>query len=168
MQFQYYYPFEEHKSRISFPNIPRIGGRLVFDVCLEELESISNPVKLVTYGVNENDYIILPDTIYQIQLKKRQVQVGSQLYEYFINVIRNGKGSWLSLAALNRKDYNNDPIHPVSEFLIECSNPAECILAVLGKTIIARKMVEYSRYKFANGVRTHEIEHCKTAYLEFD
>ena len=73
----------------------------------------------------------------------------------------------MSIAALNRKNNEGKPIHPVSEYLIEYSNFVECIFAVLGKTIVARETIEYSSYKIVNSIRANEIAYIKTAYLEF-
>lgn len=150
---------------IEFPAIPAIGGRKVSDATLTDLEHSNS--NLITYGINEGDILIFPDFIWQIELKKREIRPGGESYEYLLKVIRNGRGSWLSVCALNRKDHKNKPMHPVSEYLIECSNYAECVLAVLGKTIVAKKMVDYTRYKIENGIQTHEVEYSKTAYLEF-
>ena len=148
-----------------FPQIPAIGGRQVIEGSLKELEE--KGVSLVTYGVNENDIFVFPETLDQIEIKKRQIRPNSTSYEMLLKVVRNGKGSWLSVGVLNRRDHKFQPVHPVAESLSSCENDAELVKAMLGKTIKGEKMVDFTRNKFDNGVRLDEIETVKTAYLVY-
>ena len=148
-----------------FPAIPAIGGRKVEGATLKELEE--KGTTLITYGVNEGDVIVFPATEDQIELKKRQIRPNSDNYEMLLKVVRNNKGSWLSVGVLNRRDHKFNPVHPVAEALTGCANDAERVKEMLGTTIEAKKMVDYTRTKFVNKMRTDEIETAKVAYLTF-
>lgn len=148
-----------------FPVIPSIGGREVKSATLKDLEN--KGVSLVTYGVNDGDVIVFPETEDQIEIKQRQVRPGTDAYEMLLKVIRNGKGSWLSVGALNRRDNKFKPVHPVAESLQDCANDAERVKAMLGTTIKGNGMVEYTRTKFEGGVRTDQEETVKVANLVY-
>lgn len=148
-----------------FPDLPVIGGREVKEATLADLES--KGTTLVTYGVNEGDTIIFPETAEQIVIKQRQIRPNQDSFEMLLQVVRNGRGSWLSVGVLNRRDHKYQPVHPVAESLTDCANDAERVKAMLGKTIKGDKKVDYTRNKFVGGVRTDEIETVKVTYLVY-
>jgi hypothetical protein len=148
-----------------FPVIPQIGGRKVEDAQMSELAD--KGATLVTYGVNDGDTIIFPNTKEQIVIKKRQIRPGSDSFEYLLQVIRNGKGSWLSVGCLGRRDNKFAPIHEVAKSLTDCANDEERVYAMVNKTIVGKGKVTYTRNKFENGMRTDTVESVETTNLVY-
>lgn len=163
MRFEYHDPFG--KKSFELKELECVRHTVVEKISLEEAEEVPNG-KVDYISISEGDWVSFPDMIHQIKLRKITFPNGIVGY-YMVNTIRNCSGSWLCLSTLTKKNYNEEPIHPVSEYLMECSSLAEIILAMLGKTIVCNKMVEYTIYKYENGVRTNELRTVKSPYLEF-
>jgi hypothetical protein len=155
----------QSKKEFVTPELDLLGAD-VADVTLDELENVKSS-KPSVYTVHKLRYyyrISFPDSMSQLRLKK--IKTATDEYSYFVCVlVDNYTLSWMSIGSLyNICDYEGCPIkHSVSEYLEECTNDAERILAMLGKSIRPGEDIQYKAKRRFDGKLVDKV----TPHLEF-
>lgn len=125
------------------------------DATLEELER-QNTSSWDQRGLSPGYHVVFPQYLSQLILKKviTKWEQGERI-DYIVNVISKDRPCWINIGYLNFRDSRGKTIHPIANYLAECDNDAERLLAMLGKTVyISSAECDYIRVtdgEFAKG-----------------
>ena len=124
----------------------------------------------VSYGVQKGDVIEFPDSADDIIAVEQPVRADRPGKQRLLQVLKNGKYSWLSLGVLNRTDYNREPTCKFCAEMNELPNDLSRIEALFGKKIVCVGTVEKPFQKFdrQTGARIEgQSENRPTPVLEY-
>lgn len=102
----------------------------------------------VSYGVQKGDVVEFPDNENEVVAVEQPIRPGSQSKQRLLQVVKNGKYTWLSLGVLNRTDYNREPTCDFCAEMVDLPNDWARIEHLFGKKIKVTDMVEKSFQKF--------------------
>lgn len=142
----------------SVETVPVFGSRArqPQNLSLEVLKTTGET--FVTYGIRQGEVIEFPDTAADVVAVEQSIRAnddGKGPKQRLIQVLRNGKYSWLSLGVLNRTDYNREPTCKFCAEMNELPNDLARIEHLYGKKITCASVVEKPFQKFdrQTGVR---------------
>lgn len=126
----------------------------------------------VSYGINQGEVIEFPDNATEVVAVEQPIRVNDERSpkQRLIQVLRNGKYSWLSLGVLNRTDYNREPTCAFCAEMNELPNDLARIEHLYGKKITCTGKVEKPFQKFdrQTGARIEgQSEMRPTAVIEY-
>lgn len=141
--------------------IPAVFGehtRPAKEMTKEALKTTGQP--FVSSGIAVDESVNFPDTEDDIVVKEQPVAVGRTATQRLLLVDRidkagNHKPGWLSLGVLNRTDYHREPTCDFCAEMNKIDNDWDRIIALLGKTITCKKMVnkDFQRFDRQTGTR---------------
>lgn len=130
--------------------VPVFGSRArkPENLSLETLKTTGET--FVTYGIRQGDTIEFPDSAADVVAVEQPIRVNDENSpkQRLLQVLKNGKYSWLSLGVLNRTDYNREPTCKFTAEMNELPNDFARIEALYGKKITCTQMVEKPFQKF--------------------
>lgn len=128
----------------------------------------------VSYGVQKGDVIEFPDNadeVVAVEQPIRPGQTGANVpKQRLLQVMKNGKYTWLSLGVLNRTDYNREPTCDFCKEMVDLPNDWARIEHLFGKKIKVTDMVQKPFQKFDRQTGTRiegESENRSTPILEY-
>lgn len=126
----------------------------------------------ISYGINTGDVIEFPDNASEVVAVEQPIRANNPdgPKQRLIQVLRNGKYSWLSLGVLNRTDYNREPTCAFCAEMNELPNDLARIEALYGKKITCKTKVDKPFQKFdrQTGVRVDgQSENRPTPVIEY-
>ena len=126
----------------------------------------------VTYGIQQGDVIEFPDNAAEVVAVEQPIRANNPEgpKQRLLQVLKNGKYSWLSLGVLNRTDYNGEPTCKFCEEMNELPNDLARIEHLYGKKITCTTRVEKPFQKFdrQTGVRVDgQSENRSTPIIEY-
>ena len=124
----------------------------------------------VSYGVQKGDVIEFPDNADEVVAVEQPIRPGSQAKQRLLQVMKNGKYTWLSLGVLNRTDYNREPTCDFCKEMVDLPNDWARIEHLFGKKIKVTDMVQKPFQKFDRQTGTRiegESENRPTPILEY-
>jgi hypothetical protein len=156
----------------STENIPVFNSRTrkPEPLSLETLKTTGET--FVTYGINTGDVVEFPDNAAEVVAVEQPIRANNPdgPKQRLLQVLKNGKYSWLSLGVLNRTDYNREPTCPFCAEMNELPNDFARIEHLYGKKITCTGRVEKPFQKFdrQTGVRVDgQSEMRPTAVIEY-
>ena len=156
----------------STENVPVFGSRnrVPQPLNIETLKTTGE--NFVSYGINVGDVIEFPDNASEVVAVEQPIRANNPdgPKQRLIQVMRNGKYSWLSLGVLNRTDYNREPTCAFCAEMNELPNDYARIEALYGKKITVTTKVEKPFQKFdrQTGVRVDgQSENRPTPVIEY-
>jgi len=135
--------------------IPVFGSRARQPEALSVETLKSTGESFVSYGINVGDVVEFPDSKDDIVAVEQPVRAGSTAKQRLLQVVKNGKYTWLSLGVLNRTDVHREPTCAFCAEMNELPNDLARIEALYGKKITVRAMVEkeFQAFDRATGTR---------------
>lgn len=128
----------------SVENIPVFQGRQrpATPLSVDTLRTTGE--SFVSYGIREGDVVEFPDNANEVIAVEQPIRSGNPdgPKQRLIQVMKNGKYTWLSLGVLNRTDVNREGTCPFCKEMNELPNDLARIEALYGKKIKCIGMVE--------------------------
>lgn len=124
----------------------------------------------VSYGVQKGDVIEFPDSADEVVAVEQPIRPHSESKQRLLQVMKNGKYTWLSLGVLNRTDYNREPTCDFCREMVELPNDWARIEHLFGKKIKVVDMTSRPFQKFdrQTGARIEgESENRPTPVIEY-
>lgn len=126
----------------------------------------------ISYGINQGETIEFPDNASEVVAVEQPIRANNPdgPKQRLIQVLRNGKYSWLSLGVLNRTDYNREPTCAFCAEMNELPNDYARIEHLYGKKITCTGKVDkpFQAFDRQTGTRIDgKSEMRPTAIIEY-
>ena len=134
------------------PSLPQADRRPVTRVAKDQIKNTG--VSFNTFGIQVGDVIEFP-AYEDMVVVAQPVREGSQIMQYLVGVIKNGKPNYLALGSLTRRDVNREYTCDFTKQMGELGDNEKRLMFLQGKKITAKETKDIKVQAFDNltGVR---------------
>ena len=133
------------------PNLPQADRRPVNRVSKDEIKNTG--VAFNTFGIQVGDTIEFP-SYDDVIVVSQPIRPNSEILQYLVGVLKNGKPNYLALGSLTRSDVNRQPSCEFTDQMAAMNNNEERLQSLAGKKITAKESKTIKVQKFdTSGVR---------------
>ena len=134
------------------PSLPQADRRPVTRVAKDQIKNTG--VSFNTFGIQVGDVIEFP-AYEDMVVVAQPVREGSQIMQYLVGVIKNGKPNYLALGSLTRRDVNREYTCEFTKQMGELGDNEKRLMFLQGKKITAKESKDIKVQAFDNltGVR---------------
>ena len=118
------------------PNLPQADRRPVNRVSKDEIKNTG--VAFNTFGIQVGDTIEFP-SYDDVIVVSQPIRPNSEILQYLVGVMRNGKPNYLALGSLTRSDVNRQPSCEFTAQMAAMNNNEERLQFLAGKKITAKE-----------------------------
>lgn len=134
------------------PSLPQADRRPVTRVAKDQIKNTG--VSFNTFGIQVGDVIEFP-AYEDMVVVAQPVREGSQIMQYLVGVIKNGKPNYLALGSLTRRDVNREYTCDFTKQMGELGDNEKRLMFLQGKKITAKesKDIKVQAFDYLTGVR---------------